>query len=387
MPTITVNINKKLNSPLIKVIKFYLHYVASKVKYILIYIKNTIYSLRIRKDNGKIKHYRVVAMNLQALGDTTIGFDAFRILQCWADESSNRDVIFVIKDYMKEWLQTRIAGANVIGVSDRLDDNKVSSEIINFRPEILIDFDSSDRMSGYEIQKIVTFKKRFGFRSKGKKFWYDEGPHWNDVFETLRTYPTQLHTRVGALYEELAILFTKKNKIKKDNIPCIIDKNQIVIHAGASHPSQIWHHFIGLVRLLASWYKGQIILTGHYGDKNTLKIYNKLLSEINTIKYVPTKNLLELCELIKGSELLICNNSGPLHVAVELGIKTLSITGPSHSIWWPGQKTEKRRLHYVLVSDMPCVGCVAASRCPYDLQCLNGIDAHVVSAYVREIIR
>jgi ADP-heptose:LPS heptosyltransferase len=44
----------------------------------------------------------------------------------------------------------------------------------------------------------------------------------------------------------------------------------------------------------------------------------------------------ELALAIRGLDVLLCNNSGPLHVAGALGVPTLSTMGPTDPVrWWP----------------------------------------------------
>ncbi len=44
----------------------------------------------------------------------------------------------------------------------------------------------------------------------------------------------------------------------------------------------------------------------------------------------------ELATAIRGLDLLLCNNSGPLHLAGALGVPTLSTLGPTDPVrWWP----------------------------------------------------
>ena len=64
----------------------------------------------------------------------------------------------------------------------------------------------------------------------------------------------------------------------------------------------------------------------------------------------PLKNLVAL---IDKCNLLICNNSGPLHIATAVGTPTVSTMGPTNSIrWWPyGDK------NIVIRKNLSCIGC------------------------------
>jgi heptosyltransferase-2 len=61
----------------------------------------------------------------------------------------------------------------------------------------------------------------------------------------------------------------------------------------------------------------------------------------------------DLLALFQSCHLLICNNSGPLHVATALGTPTVSTMGPTiPERWWPQGED-----HLVLRKDLPCMPC------------------------------
>ena len=66
----------------------------------------------------------------------------------------------------------------------------------------------------------------------------------------------------------------------------------------------------------------------------------------------------QLCALISAANLLISNNTGPVHIAAAVGTRTVDIyalTNPQHTPW----KVESR----VLTHDVPCKYCYK-SVCP-----------------------
>lgn len=114
-------------------------------------------------------------------------------------------------------------------------------------------------------------------------------------------------------------------------------KNSVLIHPGVSKlsvkkgciktiPPQTWAKVIDL---LAESGK-KIYLVGGPDDKECIETI------INTVKtknyenlYGTTKSLKDLAELISGTEVFLCSDSAPLHIAVSMGIKTYVIFGPT----------------------------------------------------------
>jgi len=68
---------------------------------------------------------------------------------------------------------------------------------------------------------------------------------------------------------------------------------------------------------------------------------------------MPELGLRGVMAALNRCNLLLCNNSGPLHVASALGVPTVSTMGPTiPHLWWP-----IGGIHTVLRKDLPCSPC------------------------------
>jgi ADP-heptose:LPS heptosyltransferase len=88
----------------------------------------------------------------------------------------------------------------------------------------------------------------------------------------------------------------------------------------------------------------------------------------------------EMVEWIRRSELLICNDSGPMHVAAALGKPVVATFGPTD----PRRTGPYRQAERVLQSKwLPCVPCFQ-KRCRFakPLECLRAISPEQVLAAV-----
>ena len=120
------------------------------------------------------------------------------------------------------------------------------------------------------------------------------------------------------------------NITKKETEP-----NTVLIHPGVSLlsvkkgmiktvPAETW---ASVVEKLSNNGK-KVILAGGPDDEETIKTIQKSVSpDKYTNFYGKTKNLRELAELISASEIFLCSDSAPLHIAVGLGVKTYVIFG------------------------------------------------------------
>jgi len=92
-----------------------------------------------------------------------------------------------------------------------------------------------------------------------------------------------------------------------------------------------------------------------------------------------TPDIRRFAALLSCCRLLVCNNSGPLHVASALGIPTVSFMGPTEkTLWLPlGER------HVVLrIDDLSCIGCNRGV-CPAGtLECMRRITPEMAAEAV-----
>jgi lipopolysaccharide heptosyltransferase I len=86
-------------------------------------------------------------------------------------------------------------------------------------------------------------------------------------------------------------------------------------------------------------------------------------------------SLPEMVEWIRLSELMISNDTGPMHVAAALGKPVLAIFGPTE----PRRTGPYRQLQNVVRIDLPCAPCLKP-HCTYSkpMECLRAISPEIV---------
>jgi ADP-heptose:LPS heptosyltransferase len=80
-----------------------------------------------------------------------------------------------------------------------------------------------------------------------------------------------------------------------------------------------------------------------------------------------TKSLAEAAKLMLGCRLIVTNCNGPKHMAVALGVATLTIHASSDPISW---NPPHPRHQIVRLEELFCIGC-GLNCCPYQLECVN----------------
>lgn len=94
-------------------------------------------------------------------------------------------------------------------------------------------------------------------------------------------------------------------------------------------------------------------------------------------------SLPEMVEWIRRSELMVTNDTGPMHVAAALGKPVLALFGPTD----PHRTGPYGQIKNVLRLDLPCVPCMK-SHCRYEkpMECLRGLSAEMVFSRARTIL-
>jgi heptosyltransferase-2 len=138
------------------------------------------------------------------------------------------------------------------------------------------------------------------------------------------------------------------------------DKIIIAIHPGGYYDSQKWGYdrFTSLAKMITEAYDARVIVV----DEKALP------------------SLKGFVELLSGCSLLVCNNSGPLHLAAALGVPTVSIMGPTDpSLWWP-----KGDNQVVIRKGVKCSPC-SLGKCRKHL-CMDLITVDEVFGEVRKLL-
>lgn len=126
------------------------------------------------------------------------------------------------------------------------------------------------------------------------------------------------------------------------------------------------------------------------GDETERPIAEKVLKAANPglIDLCGRTGLREFAAAIAGLKLLITNDGGPLHMAVALGVPTVSIFGPvDEQVYGPYPHSDK---HIVIKEDIACRPCyrdLRFSGCSNNRLCLTKIEASDVYQAARRLIQ
>ena len=221
-----------------------------------------------------------------------------------------------------------------------------------------------DSFLDYELKTaflayLTRAKYRMGFEISGRQIFFNiKGPKGKDkrtvleqTLDLARSLELTIQDPLPSLYlseEERARAWETLKKRGVDEGELLIG-----IHPGGYYESQRWpaEKFASVGDRLISKYKARVIIFGGEGDKDSLNIMKEKMTKSPII--IEHTGLRVFISLLSYCHLLLCNNSGPLHIATALKIPTVSTMGPTIPyLWWPAGEN-----NIVLRKEIECSPC------------------------------
>lgn len=187
------------------------------------------------------------------------------------------------------------------------------------------------------IKKQIIYKKNFKVHAV-KNFWQTGLSQFKNLEEIndLKIYlPEYSKNKANEILKDI------KHPIVIFNAGGMFSKRQ-----GRTYPVDKW---IELGNKLYEKYGVTIILSGAKEDREFLTCLEKINNSINLIGKL---SLIESCAVIEKADLMISGDSGPLHIASALGVKSIGLYGSM-----PVKRTGCYYGGINIVSSKECVPC------------------------------
>ncbi len=186
-----------------------------------------------------------------------------------------------------------------------------------------------------------------------------------------------VHNHFQWLPEQPQVAVTVKSKWQTGNA------RWIAIQPGARWPNKRWpvEYFAGLIRLLMEKFPdARFAILGSQEDK----LVGGFIADADPercFNLCGQTSLPEMVEWVRLCDLMITNDTGPMHVAAALGKPLVALFGPTE----PRRTGPYGHLDDVLRIDLPCSPCLK-SHCTYvkPNECLNAISPAMVFERARE---
>ena len=147
----------------------------------------------------------------------------------------------------------------------------------------------------------------------------------------------------------------------------------IGMHPGGSSFDKRWpeKQYAELADRLAHHYNATILLLRGPEEAELARSIQEIM-QFPAIAYAP-ETIRELGALLSCCNLVVCNDSGPMHLAAALDVPTVAIFGPTdHVAWHPLSENAS-----IVRRDMPCWPC-SAHKCKIGWECTKKLPVEPV---------
>ena len=162
-------------------------------------------------------------------------------------------------------------------------------------------------------------------------------------------------------------------------------KKWIALQPGARWQNKRWpvQNFSALVTLLAAGFPG--VHFAILGGKDDLALGETISRALpaRCLNLCGATTLPEMIEWLRLTDLLVTNDTGPMHAAAALGKPVVALFGPTE----PRRTGPYGQLQNVLRIDLPCSPCLKPE-CHYEKpeECLRAIPAETVARKVEQLL-
>jgi len=286
-----------------------------KLKNIVILILVKILALFTKKNKINLKSLKVLVLSTTGLGDTL-----------WAEP--------FVKEIKKHFPNSKISfftsplGKQVLKANPHIDDffvfkkSKLFSIIkILKRQKIQIVFHlhTSQRLvlpiaAVIGAQKIVGYKRK----TKGLDFLL------TDSLYEKKTHEIEKRLRLLKFLKIFSIISSPKYYFENELIKKSSQELKILIHPGAKDSYKTWpiKSYISLAKLYLEKYKAKVFFSFGFADKRLKDIS---LNASETFFIIDSLTISNFANEILNMDLMITNDTGPMHLAASIGTPTIGI--------------------------------------------------------------
>jgi len=312
---------------------------------------------------------KILVIKLERIGDLVLTTPILRELR---NKFLDRYIVILVNEYNKDIV---LEDSNIDEVLIYNPENrglfgwiKFAKTIKKMHFDLVIDLTCNENIFlPVLLSYLSKVKYTIGLNQFGRGFLFNmRVPYGNkdsynplvelmfDIVKPLGVYSNDIRPKISISKE--GNIFVKELLYKLN-----IGENDLLIgiHPGGYYPSQCWleEGFAQVVDGLTNRYAAKVIIVASPKERDIVsKIAGFMKNKPQGI--LTNLTLQQLIGLVSNLDILICNNSGPLHIAVALGIPTVSMMGPTnYKRWWPIGEN-----HIVIRKEIDCSPC-NLSRC------------------------
>jgi lipopolysaccharide heptosyltransferase II len=251
------------------------------------------------------------------------------------------------------------------------------------------------------IAKLLGIKKRIGYdyRKRGRFLTHKISLEAYNSRHIVEYYLELLKfVNIIPTAKKISLFVLKKNKDKAKEILALagVQKTDVLVGI-APGGGESWgkdaylkhwpaERFAHLADLIMDELKAKVVILGDKQEKPIAEIIRNSMKN-TPIDLIGNTNLEEFVGIISNLNVLVANDGGPLHTAIALGVKTVSIFGPVDDlVYGPYPKDENQIVIKEDLSCRPCYNNFRLKDCLNNRKCIDGITVAEVFTAVKKLI-
>jgi ADP-heptose:LPS heptosyltransferase len=341
----------------------------------------------LKPDHSLDKPVRTIAVcKFVGLGSI---IQATPLLQTLRKKYPDSIIIFISNESNRGILNHIVGVDKVFTISDKgigrllLTSTSLIFNLWKQRPDIYIDLEIYSNYSSV-IATMSLAKNRMGFFKNDKM--YRKGMYTHMMFFNMKSPISQTYLQFSRLLgceNIVSELLLSTDNIDSQTVQNINQKlnttlhKYIVVNPNASdlRLERRWHseNYVLLINKICKEFPDyKIILIGAANEAEYVnRLSSELISEKNVLDSSGKLNIAELLILIANANLVITNDTGPMHIAFALKVKTIALFGPCS----PQQYGDNENVVAIYKNAYcsPCVHEFIIPPCKGDNQCMKKI--------------
>ncbi len=318
---------------------------------------------------------RILLIGTSCLGDNLLLSPAMKLIR---DTFKKAEIDLVVGSGSREFAESHpwFSHYYILQKNSFREWLKSLSQLRTIRYDLVVDF----RNSLLPFLLRATYRMTFFWAElQSDKFFTHESER---VMELLKPYfkipdKIKLYFPLQPSEKEKAEKFLRALEIKRSDV-------LVCINPGANFPGKRWpvENFAQIGQKLIAEYEAKILVVGGAFEKPLAADLCGKIGEKGILNLAGRTSIRELAAILERCDLMLTNDTGPMHLAVAVGCPVVALCGPGNPYRY-GPLGEKNQ---VIHSDISCFPCRYPTRCRQNFACMKTIETEKVIHACRFIL-
>jgi lipopolysaccharide heptosyltransferase II len=329
------------------------------------------------------KNKKILCIKPRGIGDILL---STIVLENLKEAFPNSEIHYLTEEFAKRAVENNPFVSKILTFNKNDFVLSVIRKVRIEKYDLLFDFWSNPKTA--QIAFFSGAKSKVGYEKRGRKYAYNYLGKNGTMGEHAAEDNLVLLKAIDVPITSKRIIYntTKEEKAFAENFFSELN-NQDHQKIGVI-PSGGWESkrcepvkWIEICNEIYKKYKAQFIILWGPGDEKDAKLISEGLKPFSLIG--PKSTFGELSALIEKCDLIIANDSGPMHVSAALGKPTLGIFGPTDP---QAHRPYSENSSYVIHSELHCIKCTKLI-CPYNHECMLELHVEKVMNEIEKLIK